>query len=102
MRQSLNNLAGLLADTGRHDEAEPLFREALEVTRAALGEAHADYANRLNNLAGLLDTTGRHDEAEPLYREALDVTRAALGEGACGLCDAPQQSRGVAQYHRPP
>ena len=33
-----------LHTTGRHDEAEPLYREALEVTRAALGKEHADYA----------------------------------------------------------
>jgi CHAT domain-containing protein/tetratricopeptide (TPR) repeat protein len=78
--QSLNNLAALLDSTGRYDEAEPLFRQALEVRRAALGEGHPDFATSLNNLAFLLQATGRYDEAEPLFRRALEVRRAALGE----------------------
>ena len=75
----LNNLAGLLQATGRNAEAEPLYREALEIDRNTLGEAHPDYAILLNNLAGLLQATGRDAEAEPLYREALAVFEQALG-----------------------
>ena len=63
----------------RYEEAEPLYREALEIGRETLGERHPDYAIRLNNLAGLLEATGRYEEAEPLYREALEVFEAALG-----------------------
>jgi hypothetical protein len=37
--------------TGDYARAEPLFRQALEILRAALGEAHPDYARSLNNLA---------------------------------------------------
>ena len=76
----LNNLAGLLAATGRSEEAEPLYRQALEIDRETLGERSPDYANRLNNLASLLQSTGRHEEAEPLYRQALEIGRETLGE----------------------
>ena len=43
---SLNNLAALLRDTGRHAEAEPLFRQALAIDEKALGKEHPDYAIR--------------------------------------------------------
>ena len=75
----LNNLAGLLQATGRYEEAEPLFRQAMEIRGAALGTDHPDYAGSLNNLAGLLARTERAGEARGLYAEALGVFRAALG-----------------------
>ena len=65
---------------GRYQEAEPLFRKALEIRRAALGEAHADTAASYNNVAFNLNAQGRYAEAEPLYRKGLEIRRAALGE----------------------
>jgi tetratricopeptide (TPR) repeat protein len=76
---AINNLASSYRATGRYDEAELLFREALAITGKTLGEAHPDYATDLNNLGSLLQATGRSDEAEPLYREALAVFETALG-----------------------
>jgi len=77
---SLNNLALLYRSQGRYSEAEPLYLQALDVTRRQLGEEHPDTATRLNNLASLYDSQGRYSEAEPLYLQALDVTRRLLGE----------------------
>jgi CHAT domain-containing protein len=65
---------------GDHAAALPLLRQALEVRRAALGEAHPHFATSLNNLASLYHAMGDHAAALPLYRQALEVTRAALGE----------------------
>ncbi len=42
---------GLLEAKGKYDEAEPLFRRALQIRRNSLGEEHPDFANSLNNLA---------------------------------------------------
>jgi hypothetical protein len=53
---------------GRHAEAEPLYQQAMEIRRTALGERHPDYAASLNNLAGLYRAMGRHAEAESLDR----------------------------------
>ena len=44
MPSSLNNLAGLYEAMGEYDRAEPLFRQALEIRKKALGEEHPDYA----------------------------------------------------------
>jgi uncharacterized protein HemY len=54
---------------GRHAEAEPLYKQATEIHREALGEQHPDYATSLNNLASLYDAMGRHAEAESLRRQ---------------------------------
>ena len=69
-----------LESQGQYRLAEPLFQQALEITRTALGVAHPDFATSLNNLAELYRAMGRHAEAEPLYQQALEVRRTALGE----------------------
>ncbi|MBV8269757.1 MAG: tetratricopeptide repeat protein [Planctomycetaceae bacterium] len=63
----LSDLAGLLRDQGRYEEAELLYRRALGIVYT------------LNNLAGLLRTQGRYEEAEPLYRRALAIYETTLG-----------------------
>jgi tetratricopeptide (TPR) repeat protein len=76
---ALNDQALNLHQTGRYDDAEPLYRQALEITERTLGPDHPDYATRLNNLAGLLQDTARYDAAEPLYRQALEIREKTLG-----------------------
>ncbi|MEL7467365.1 MAG: tetratricopeptide repeat protein [Pseudomonadota bacterium] len=65
---------------GQYDRAEPLYRQAIEIGKATIGETHPDYATHLSNLAGLLRTMGRYDEAEPLYRQAIEIGKATIGE----------------------
>jgi CHAT domain-containing protein/Flp pilus assembly protein TadD len=65
---------------GRYAEAERLYREALAVRKATLGDRHTEYAQSLNNLAMLYRYTGRYAEAEPLLRETLAAYRAAVGD----------------------
>ena len=75
-----SDLAQLLQDTNRIDEAEPLMRRALEIDVAAFGEQHPSVATDLDNLATLLEATNRLGEAEPLRRRALEIDVAAFGE----------------------
>ena len=65
---------------GRHAEAEGLFREALDVVRATIGEGNSVSPNGLNNLAGVLLAQGRHAEAEGLIRQALEIDHETKGE----------------------
>jgi len=76
---ALNGHALTLYTMGRYRQAEPLYRQAMEITGEALGTEHPDYAIRLNNLAELLAKTERAGEALKLYARALGVVRAALG-----------------------
>ena len=66
---------------GRHAEAEPLYKQAMEIRRTALGERHPDYATSLNNLAGLYDAMGRQAEAEELRKKAMAIHRRPEGNG---------------------
>ena len=75
----LGRLAGLLLDQGRWEEAEDLFRQALEADQEALGQRYRSYTGLLNNLAGAVEAQGRLEEAEQLYRRALAMDRRLLG-----------------------
>ncbi|HSW20189.1 MAG TPA: tetratricopeptide repeat protein, partial [Ramlibacter sp.] len=67
----LSDLAMALNALRRRDEAEPVFRRALAMMRAAHNGDHRDIALALNNQAWGLHAMGRGDEAAPLYEEAL-------------------------------
>ena len=51
---ALNERAISLMGLGRHDEAERLFRQALEIDEKTIGKEHPEYAMHLGNFAGLL------------------------------------------------
>ena len=76
---TLNTLALELQAQGKYDEAEPLYREALEVSRETLGSRHPNTLNSISNLGVLLKAKGDLAAAEPLYREALKGRRETLG-----------------------
>ncbi|KAJ8598954.1 hypothetical protein CTAYLR_009933 [Chrysophaeum taylorii] len=81
----INELALLLRDQGKLEEAEPLFRRAIEIGKVTLGENHPDLAKWRSNLGGLLEHQGKYDEAEPLYRRAIEIGKVTLGENHPGL-----------------
>ena len=76
---ALNNLAMIYHDTGRYSDAEPLYYQALSITRRVLGTDHLDTAVSLNKLAGLYYAQGRYSDAELLFDEVLSIRRRVLG-----------------------
>ena len=62
---TLNTLAGELNAQGKYDEAEPLYREALERQRGTLGNQHQNTLKAKGDLAA----------AEQLRRERLEAQR---------------------------
>jgi len=76
---SLNNLADLYYDSGRDDEAIPLYEEVTRLREAAHGVNHPEVAVSLNNLASLYIGKGRYAEAELLYQRSLQIRTRALG-----------------------
>ena len=77
---SLNNLAELYYSQGRYSEAEPLFKQALDLRKRTLAENHPLVASSLNSLAELYRRQGRYSEAEPLLKQALELRKRTLGE----------------------
>ena len=50
----LHHYAVFLANQGKYDDAEPLYKRALTIQEEELGPRHPDVASSLNNLASLL------------------------------------------------
>jgi len=67
------NLASLLFHQGKINEAEPLYREALEVSRRTLGDTHSRTFAIILEISDVLQELGKLSEAEGLLREALEL-----------------------------
>jgi tetratricopeptide (TPR) repeat protein len=74
-------LAAALRALGQRDEAEELYRCALAIGRAKLGEDHFEVLAWKHNLAGLLEDKGELASAESLYCEVLDAHERLFGGG---------------------
>jgi tetratricopeptide (TPR) repeat protein len=98
---TLNGLAAAIRFGGRPGEAEPLFRDALELQEAERGEAHPDTSTIRNNLAMLLNATDRAAEALPLLIRAAADLEAALGPDHPATIDVRNNRDKVAAGWRP-
>lgn len=67
----INNLAVLLQDTGRADEAEHILRRTLAVCEHTYGPHHPCTLNLVHNLGQCLWVLGRHFPSETLFRREL-------------------------------
>jgi eukaryotic-like serine/threonine-protein kinase len=84
----LNNYAFLLRRMDDAAGAEPLYRRALELQRAATGELDPTVQRIRMNLARVLDDLARHDEAEALFRARIAAAEAAWGAESWQAGDA--------------
>ena len=86
--KSQSNLAVLLVNTDRRDEAEPIYREVLAARRRTLGEEHADTLRSMHNLARC-----RYDQAQAARARrqapAVRARRAPLHGRPRRRCTAP-------------
>ncbi|RDW56493.1 hypothetical protein BP5796_13134 [Coleophoma crateriformis] len=60
------NLAVTYSQQGRQDEAEPLKKRVMEISKEKLGEDHPDTLTSMANLAETYRNQGRWDKAEEL------------------------------------
>ena len=63
-------MAEILLRIGRKEEAERLYRSALESATASLGPEHPDVAAIMNGTARMLRERGRKSEAKELEKSA--------------------------------
>jgi tetratricopeptide (TPR) repeat protein len=70
--------ASVLQAQGKYDQAEPLYRRAIEIDERGLGRDHPNVATNYNNLAELLRAQGKYDQAEPLYRRAIEIGEPSM------------------------
>jgi tetratricopeptide (TPR) repeat protein len=76
---SLNNLANMLSNLGRREEALARAQEAMDLYRALAAQRpdafRPDLATSLNTLAVMLSKLGRREEALARAQEAVDLRR---------------------------
>ncbi len=75
----LVDMANVLADLSRYDEAERAARESLAILEASPAAYRSDRGKARRLLADLLQVTGRSKEAAEQFAAALDLLRADLG-----------------------
>ncbi|RYP42629.1 hypothetical protein DL768_010304 [Monosporascus sp. mg162] len=75
----MNNLAVVLDNQGKYDEAEQMHRQTLELKEKVLGREHPDTLASMNNLALIWDSQGKYDEAEQMHRQTLELKEKVLG-----------------------
>ncbi len=77
--RTMRYLASTRRDQGRLDEAEPLARGAVEISRALYGPTHPESEASLTVLAILLERKGAFEEAESLARQGLALAERSYG-----------------------
>src|SRR5258708_4744522 len=79
LANGFHNLARLLRDTGRFQEAEQLLRRAVDLNKelAASSPAVPEYRQRIGGalvaLGEIMERTGRPREAEEIRRQTLQI-----------------------------
>ena len=84
---TLDNLADVYRAQQRDDEAEGLYRQALEIRSQILGPQHQRVAVGLDNLARFYTDQGSYATAEPLYWRALEILRSESRTWPSRRCD---------------
>ncbi|MFT5151991.1 MAG: CHAT domain-containing protein/tetratricopeptide (TPR) repeat protein [Planctomycetota bacterium] len=108
---SLNTLAEVLNELGRHDEARTLLEHSLAIYEEQLGSDHQSTGQILSNLALLLANTGELEAALPLAVRGLAAFERSLGPDdpstassahilATVLFDAGEFERALPLYER--
>lgn len=91
----LNGLGLVHARRGEGEAAEPLYRDALALTRRLYGDTDLRTAEIVNNLAVSAQARADLPEAERLYREALRIATALKGDRHPDVATAISNLAGV-------
>lgn len=73
LASSMVQLAVLLVQCTRDDEAEPVLADALMIQERLLGRKHIDVAHTLSEMCDIAVRRGRMQDADRLYREQIEI-----------------------------
>ncbi|KAI4152241.1 MAG: hypothetical protein LQ340_003034 [Diploschistes diacapsis] len=74
-----NHVGWYLNLDGKYEEAEAMYRRALEAREKVLGPEHPDTLTSANNLGSVLESQGKYEKAEAMYRRDLLGSEKVLG-----------------------
>ena len=80
LMQALNDLAAPYYSRGELEQAERLYKRALQIGESQLGELHTDLTVTLSNLARLQQRKADWRAAAPLLGRLLAIKQRSLGE----------------------
>ncbi|KAK3383706.1 hypothetical protein B0T24DRAFT_645911 [Lasiosphaeria ovina] len=75
----LFNIAESYSQMAKYEEAEQMYRQALELNEKVLGREHPSTLDSMNNLGLVLGSQGKYEEAEQIHRQALELYEKVLG-----------------------
>jgi len=70
---SLNNIALLLKNEGKYEEAMSLYQESLQIYKKMYGSEHPYYALSLYNIGGLVYEQGKYEESLKYFQDCYDI-----------------------------
>ncbi|KAJ6003887.1 hypothetical protein N7540_013169 [Penicillium herquei] len=73
------NCGWYLQRRGAYEEAEVMYRRALEAREKVHGREHPNTLSCVNNLGNVISSQGKYEEAEVMYRRALQAQETVLG-----------------------
>lgn len=79
LAESLEELGGFYEGRREFDEAEPLFKKALEIKRGILPSNDLNLTEPLARLTMLYQNAGEYSKAEPYMLKKLDIEERAFG-----------------------
>ncbi len=88
--ETLSAIGALYSSLGRHDEAEDIHRQALEISRRHFGPDSIETATDLQNIATVLWNQERLSEAETVARQALSMRLAITGPDSVATASSLQ------------
>lgn len=77
---AMTNLGAMLVTKEEFQQAEPYYRDALNIRYKLVGEEHPDVAYSLAHLGNLLRLNKKYDEAEEMLLQAHELRIKLLGE----------------------
>jgi CHAT domain-containing protein/tetratricopeptide (TPR) repeat protein len=80
-----DNLAAMLGQIGRLDEAERYNKRAMQLLEQALGRDHKEVGVAAGNFGVLLKEARRYREAEPLLRRGLAIAEKQSAQDRVGI-----------------
>jgi Flp pilus assembly protein TadD len=76
----MNNLARVLGDQGKCEQAEEIHRQALRLRETVQSREYPSTLTSMNNLASVLTHRGNYEQAEEIHGQALGLRETALGK----------------------
>ncbi|KAK4164715.1 phosphorylase superfamily [Cladorrhinum sp. PSN259] len=75
----LFSIAESYSEIAKYEEAERIYRQALELKEKVLGREHRSTLDSMNNLGLVLQNQGKYEEGEQIHRQALKLKEEVLG-----------------------